>query len=516
MNQTDQDQTVVALRRALSAGVLDDQVADLAKQCLSRLTGTVRLSVLGPLVEDATDLVNFLAGRELLGADSGDTLVRLIHAEEPQAVAYYGNETKKSFAGSDIPRAFEDKPQLVKLGSDATALAKVTILRAARAETAALRKATQWAAAKSDVLLWCSHEFTEEEESIWIDLPKRARDHGFLVLPKHLYDVDENRQRGERLFSGVLGIDAAAACAARSHPNGVNKSAFSEAGGTAMVKTVKRELEAIRQGALDAGQVILLRDVPGEDDRKLSFTRPVERSEVDTSKAKADEVAIKPETPKTAAMPAEVQAPATEATLKPEVAKPELVKVSRVSVKPKTVANDPAAMPKQVEEKAVKAKSRPVAKDRPEAKKAEAREEKAQVKRAKKERPVLVEAKESRPCEKKPAAPRASSPAQLLEEVCAIFTCYAKLTTEKIKSGKRPSDDAILHEMCGEVDRAIAMIAESTFADVPEILNVRGMLEEANARMAFMMPEEDDNAALECASILLQLHRDIYLVRKAA
>ncbi|CAN0604805.1 unnamed protein product, partial [Ectocarpus sp. 12 AP-2014] len=60
-------------------------------------------------------------------------------------------------------------------------------------------------------------------------------------------------------FVDLLRIDPRAAMAARERPGGVDKTSFKNAGGTALVRAIKKEIENSAQAALDAAQVILIR-----------------------------------------------------------------------------------------------------------------------------------------------------------------------------------------------------------------------------------------------------------------
>jgi hypothetical protein len=184
--------------------------------------------------------------------------MQVLHNERPAAVAIYPDESRKTFKDEDIVSAFDDNPSRVRVGYDLPSLKKVSFLRVSADDTAGLAKSIRWSVMPSDVVLWTGTVFNDHDAKIWSALPQRIRDHSYLVQP--LDGVASAEHLSASGFVDLLRVDPRAASAARERPGGVDKTSFKNAGGTALVRAVKKEIETSAQAALDAGQVILIRN----------------------------------------------------------------------------------------------------------------------------------------------------------------------------------------------------------------------------------------------------------------
>lgn len=250
-------QTAARLDQALKSGRLSSSAEEIAGQCLKRMESPLRLSVLGTNPIFTNRLLNMLVGSKVVDPNAGHVTMQVLHNDRPAAVAIYADETRKTYKDDEIALAFEGAPSRVRIGYDLPSLKKVSFLRVTADTTAGLAQSIRWSILPSDVVLWCGDEFGLEELSIWQALPQRIRDHSYLVQPlTGQVSADTLAESG---FVDLLRIDPRAAMAARERPNGVDKTAFKNAGGTEIVRTIKKEIELSQQAALDAAQVILLR-----------------------------------------------------------------------------------------------------------------------------------------------------------------------------------------------------------------------------------------------------------------
>ena len=286
MSDNDQDRVAEQLLTALKRKLFTDPVdRTLAKECVTRLNSKVRVTVLGPRPADATDLVNFLVGKDLIPSDAANCLTTLQKGQISGAKAVDMDGTERFFTEQDLAEAFAGTPRQVTIHADLPALGKITVNKAAARSNEGLRKAASVASAWTDVGLWISTEFTDEELAAWQELPDRIRDHGYLVVAPGTENLVTIKARAEGNFAGVIEIDPLAASSARSAPGGVDKPTFKAMGGTVMVQTIKREIGLINKATLDTGEVLLMR-------------LPTQANSAGAAKSPATAKPTAPETPK--------------------------------------------------------------------------------------------------------------------------------------------------------------------------------------------------------------------------
>lgn len=257
-------QTVARLAQALKSGRLTSNSEEIAGQCLKRLESPLRLTVLGTNAKFVNQLLNLLVGARVVDPNAGHVTMQVLHNDRPAAVAIYADESRKTFRDEDIVSAFDGSPSRIRVGYDLPSLKKVSFLRVSADDTAGLAKSIRWSVMPSDLVLWTGTTFNENDAKIWGALPQRIRDHSYLIQP--LDGVASAETLRDSGFVDLLRVDPRAASAARERPGGVDKTSFKNAGGTALVRAVKKEIEISAQSALDAAQVILMRNAKQLED----------------------------------------------------------------------------------------------------------------------------------------------------------------------------------------------------------------------------------------------------------
>ena len=257
-------QTAARLAQALKSGRLTSNAEEMAGQCLKRLESPLRLTILGTNSTYANRLLNLVVGAKCVDPNAGHVTMQVLHNERPAAVSIYEDETRKTFKDDDIVLAFDGNPSRVRVGYDLPSLKKISVLRVSADTTAGLAQSIRWSVMPSDVVLWCGAAFGEADKKIWAALPQRIRDHSYLIQP--LDGVITEEMMNASGFVDVLKLDPRAALAARERPGGVDKTSFKNAGGTALVRAMKKEIETSAQAALDAAQVILIRQAKQLED----------------------------------------------------------------------------------------------------------------------------------------------------------------------------------------------------------------------------------------------------------
>ena len=302
-------ETVARLAQALKSGRLSSNAEEMAGQCLKRLESPLRLTILGTNSTYANRLLNLIVGAKCVDPGAGHVTMQVMHNDRPAAVSIYADETRKTFKDEDIVLAFDGNPSRVRVGYDLPSLRKISVLRVSADTTAGLAQSIRWSVMPSDVVLWCGTQFGEADKKIWAALPQRIRDHSYLIQP--LDGVAAAETLDDSGFFDLLRIDPRAAMAARERPGGVDKISFKNAGGTALVRAVKKEIENSEQAALDAAQVILIRHAkdleglpePSKEDIEAPKTR------VSSSFDSEGDTPAAPKKPQAVTRPVEEQPP---------------------------------------------------------------------------------------------------------------------------------------------------------------------------------------------------------------
>ncbi|MEM1066404.1 MAG: hypothetical protein AAGJ74_12970 [Pseudomonadota bacterium] len=251
------------LREAEAGGVFQRDTARLAAACIERAGRTLRVAIVGGDLDAATQVTNFFAGHRALPVDVGLTVMaRLFHAEAERLTAAIGESKKKAYPIAERFDVLALHPDIVSIGMPLAALTKVTLLRVSVKEDGdALERATQ-AIAESDVVFWCTKSFDDRERGIWASFQRHTQDHGFLVVQDGSSIATADRE----LFRKVIVADVQRAEEIRSAAR-FDRGAFSQAGGTQLVKSLRSEITMANQAISDTAQFLLMRNagtVPAE------------------------------------------------------------------------------------------------------------------------------------------------------------------------------------------------------------------------------------------------------------
>lgn len=301
------------LSRAIESGLLSGNTQKQARILLDRLEQPVRLALLGMPAAGKSAILNLLVGADVVPLGVTLPTLELSYGETEQALCTLPDGTKKAIPTADADQIAQLSPVFVELQMPLPALKKITVLEvSAPADPNAMSRASQWAAKRADIILWCSGGFNDTEQQIWAQMPDTAKDHGFLMVTRK--DILETQgifadlmrgiaEKATPEFNKIIPIATLDAIASRK-PNGtVDKDAMRASGGSALISAVLKQVEQGNRSSVDMGEVLLLQneDVLANVDAVLEAARAIE----------GPEIAEEPETPEPAPIPEPVveQAP---------------------------------------------------------------------------------------------------------------------------------------------------------------------------------------------------------------
>lgn len=245
------------LARLIETDSLSEADRGVAAQCLRRLGQPLRVTVFGTDPAHAIELVNLMVGQPILppGIERGRIQVTNGPSLIAQAVDHDG--TKRRIDGPNIGAAFEGAPARVRVYDDLPVLKKLSILIATDADPALLAADAAKTIPPADITLWAGATFFPQLDTVWQAMPDVLRDHSYLVLSPAMDPSTWASVSAD--FVDVLTVDPRAAQAAKSASSGVDKAAFKAAGGTDLVKAIKKEIDMLVQSASDAAEVLCAR-----------------------------------------------------------------------------------------------------------------------------------------------------------------------------------------------------------------------------------------------------------------
>lgn len=250
--------TANRLQKLVTAGILSDEDATTAMLCHRRLMQPLRLAIFGTNPKHALHLLNLLAGQALVPPFLGQVHVHVVYSDTPYAEIQLGNGDSKRIEGNDFREIFAENPVRAKLGVDLPLLQKVAFLINANPDSAELCIGATRALTPCDMVIWAGEEMDERMAETWFSMPQKIRDHSYLVLSHNADDQSWESVKTE--FVGVHMVDARAAQAAKIKKGGVDKKAFRQSGGSAIVKDIKKDIENLRVSAFDGAEFILTRN----------------------------------------------------------------------------------------------------------------------------------------------------------------------------------------------------------------------------------------------------------------
>lgn len=318
------------LTQAVASELLPEDVQQRAIQLLERLRKPVRLGIMGFPGSGKSTLLNLLIGADVLKENVQLPTLQLTYNDVAESICTLSDGSKTTLASTDAHEIAELSPVFVEMRMALPALTKISVLEIVTPDDAtSLHRATQWAAKRCDVALWCSQGFNQTEQSIWGQMPDLIKDHSFLMLTKADFlqangimdsTMDAVRAVAVDEFTQILPIATQQALAARRPDGTVDKAIMRASGGLSLISSVLKQVEQGRQSAVDMADILLhqhaeLLKAPApkaETPVTAEPSLPVEPESVDSS---ADEIetaiastVAKAETPKPAVDPAKTRA----------------------------------------------------------------------------------------------------------------------------------------------------------------------------------------------------------------
>ena len=255
------------LEQAVAGGLLPDYIQEKAEKLLARLQQPVRLALMGMPGSGKSTLMNLLVGSDIMKEGIRLPTLQLSYGDTAQTVCTLPDGSKTTVDSADPATIAGLSPVFVEMQLPLPALRKISILEVvAPNEQDAVHRASQWAAKRCDVALWCTRGFIDAEQQIWAPMSDTIKDHAFCMMTR----ADTLKADGlletalgavsaaaKDEFNQVLPIGTKQAIAARRADGTVDKEMMRESGGLALISAVLKQVDQGRQSAVDMADILL-------------------------------------------------------------------------------------------------------------------------------------------------------------------------------------------------------------------------------------------------------------------
>lgn len=203
----DTAQTLALLRSALDMPGLAPRVARNCERLVERLSKPVRVGLFGFALSDRAELLRALLGIDLLPGDGPCPTLQVIHGAAPRSTATLADASRVTVEGLPDADLMAMEPVFLKVAAPFDVLQRMSfLLLAAGDDVTEQAPALVWAAKRTDVSIWCTHDFDAIEAQVWAAAPDRLKNHAHLAVFGGADAAETLRGRALSDFDSVVAV----------------------------------------------------------------------------------------------------------------------------------------------------------------------------------------------------------------------------------------------------------------------------------------------------------------------
>lgn len=186
-NATHSDGLVIAarLKEFLETPGLDERIRDSGVKLHRRVTSPVRVTIFGRPGSGKSQMLNMLLGRTLIPDGLHPPTMSMHYGRDWKLRLTLPNGQMEELAKFDLEEAVAKNPVFLDMEAPIEALKTLALTELiAKGGKSEQKAAVSWAVRRTDICLWCTTDFDEQDAELWQNVPDHIKDHAYLVLTK--------------------------------------------------------------------------------------------------------------------------------------------------------------------------------------------------------------------------------------------------------------------------------------------------------------------------------------------
>ena len=238
-----------------------------ATKLLQRLISPIRICIMGFPGSGKSAVLNFFAGAEVVPVGSSAPTLELTLGDHTRTTVTLPDGETRCLDGMPGREALAMDPLFLSVEARLDVLREYSLLElVADEDPEEFLPAVRWAKRRTDIVLWCTRRFTDEEAEIWSGVPERMKDNSFLLLTHadQLESAGSLRASLDTLhdiagpeFYKILPIAAADAAETRWSGGPGTKGTLDNSGGAEVLNAVNDLVVEGRRADVDSALVML-------------------------------------------------------------------------------------------------------------------------------------------------------------------------------------------------------------------------------------------------------------------
>ena len=255
------------LGRVLDDGNLPPPYDRWGARLLAHLTKPVQIVVTGLEETGKSALIEMMVGRSVIGRELNIPLIEIAYGEIEQALIERPDGSVTVAAGclkdhvcpEDAIRVRQELPDPRLMQQS---YIEVSLHGTMPEKHAALNSAIE----RTDLMVWCSQKFTEEEQALWATVPDHIKDHSVFALTMADHQLmrgvlTENIARLEPIvaeeFLGLFPVATLQGVAAQTCADAINEDLWSSSGGKHLMELINRQVRQGRKADIDQARIFM-------------------------------------------------------------------------------------------------------------------------------------------------------------------------------------------------------------------------------------------------------------------
>lgn len=173
------------LTEFLEQSNIDERQRQGALKLLRRVSAPVRVTIFGRPGSGKSQMLNLLLGRSLIPDGLHPPTMSLQYGKEWHLRLTLPNGQMEEMHDFDLVAACKKMPVFLDMEAPIEALKTLALTELiAKGGEPEQKAAVAWAVRRTDICLWCTTDFNDQDAALWENVPENIKDNAYLVLTK--------------------------------------------------------------------------------------------------------------------------------------------------------------------------------------------------------------------------------------------------------------------------------------------------------------------------------------------